>query len=127
MGRMACALALALTGLGFAQQQSPPRASTPSTVTQERTSERQTAPEQAVQSFEDLTTPDVQRLIHDGLSSEPALADASVSVKTDDRAIVLMGSVGSDKQHEVALRIAQSFTGGRQIVDKIKVFRIASE
>lgn len=127
MGRMACALVLALTGLGFAQQHSPPLASTPSTVTRERTSERQTAPEQAVQSFEDLTTPDVQQLIHDGLSSEPALADASVSVKTDDRAIVLMGSVGSEKQHEVALRIAQSCTGGRQIVDKIKVFRIASE
>jgi osmotically-inducible protein OsmY len=38
-----------------------------------------------------------------------------------------MGSVGSEKQHEAALRIAQSFTGGRQIVDKIKISRIASE
>ena len=87
MGRMAGALALALTGLGFAQQQSPPPASTPSAVTQERTSERQTAPEQAVQSYDSSSTPEVQQLIHDGLSSEPALADASVSVKTDDRAI----------------------------------------
>jgi osmotically-inducible protein OsmY len=123
MGRMICALVLALTGTGFAQQQSPPTASTSPPGTQERTSERRTAPELAVQSSQELTTPEVQQLIHDGLSSEPALAGASVSVKTDDRAIVLMGSVGSEKQHEVALRIAQSFTGGRQIVDKIKLIK----
>jgi osmotically-inducible protein OsmY len=115
MRRMACALVLALTGLGFAQQQSPRLTGTPPT------------PGQAAQSSEDLTTPEVQQLIHDGLSSESKLAGASVSAKTDDRAIVLMGSVGSEKQHEVALRIAQSFAGGRQIVDKIKVIRIASE
>jgi osmotically-inducible protein OsmY len=127
MGWMACALALALTGTVFAQQQSPPLAGTPPTVAQERTLERQTAPETAAQSSGELTTPEVQRLIHDGLSSEPALADASVNVNTDDRAIVLMGSVGNETQHEVALRIAQSFTGGRQIVDKIKMSRIASE
>jgi osmotically-inducible protein OsmY len=69
----------------------------------------------------------VQQLIHDGLSAESALASASVNVRTDDRAIVLMGIVGSEQQHEAALRIAQSFTGGRQIVDKIKVARNASE
>lgn len=114
MGRMACALVLVLMGLGFAQQQSSlPAGTTPT-------------PE-AAQSSKELTTPEVQQLIHDGLSSEPALADTSVSVKTDDRAIVLMGSVGSERQHEVALRIAQSFTGGRQIVDKIKVISTTSE
>jgi osmotically-inducible protein OsmY len=115
MRRMACALVLALTGLGLAQQQSPRSADTPPIAGQ------------AARSSEDLTTPEVQQLIRDGLSSETALAGASVSVKTDDRAIVLMGSVASGKQHEVALRITQSFTGGRQIVDKIRVTKIASE
>jgi hypothetical protein len=127
MGQMACALVLALTGMGFARQQSSPLASTPPTVSQERTSERQTAPGQAAQSSEELTTPEVQQIIHDHLSSEPALAGTSLSVRTDDRAIVLMGGVGSERQHEAALRIAQSFTGGRQIVDKIKIRGIASE
>ena len=127
MGWMACALALALTGTGFARQQSPPPADTWPAISQERAWERQTAREQAAQSSEELATPEVQQMIHDGLSSEPALAGTSVSVKTDDRAIVLMGSVGSEKQHEAALRIAQSFTGGRQIVDKITIHRLASE
>jgi osmotically-inducible protein OsmY len=84
-------------------------------------------PEQAAQSSEELTTLEAQQFIHEGLSSDPALAGASVGVQTDDRAIMLMGSVGSEKQHEVALRIAQSFSGGRQIVDKIRIHRIASE
>jgi len=115
MKRMACALVLALIGLGLAQQQSSRLAGTPPT------------PGQAAQSSEELTTPEVQQLIHDGLSSESALAGTSVSVKTDDRAIVLMGSVASEQQHEVALRIAQSFAGGRQIVDKIRIVKSASE
>jgi osmotically-inducible protein OsmY len=102
MKRMACALVLLLPGLGLAQQPSPPLAGTSPNVTQERTSEHLTAPEQAVQSSEQSSTPEVQQFIHDGLSTEPALAGTSVSVKTDDRAIVLMGSVGSEKQHEVA-------------------------
>jgi osmotically-inducible protein OsmY len=127
MGWMACALVLALTGTGFARQQSPPPAGPPTTISQERTWERQTTPEQAAASSEELTTPGVQQIIHDGLSSEPTLAGTSVSVRTDDRAIVLMGSVGSEKQHEAALRIAQSLTGGRQIVDKIKIRGTTSE
>lgn len=114
MGRMACALVLVLVGLGFGQQQSSLPAGTAPTA-------------EAAEWSEELTTPEVQQLIHDGLSSEPALADTSVSVKTDDRAIVLMGSVGNEKQHAVALRIAQSFTGGRQIVDKIRVIGTTSE
>lgn len=127
MARITCVLVLVLTGLALARQQNASLAGTSPTVAQERTGERQTASEQAAHSSEDLTTPEVQQLIHDGLSSDSALASAGVSVRTDDRAIVLMGSVGSKQQHEAALRIAQSFTGGRQIVDKIKITRIASE
>jgi osmotically-inducible protein OsmY len=112
MGRIACALTLVLTGLMFAQQHSPSAAGT-SPILTEREAAQETSGE--------LTTPEVQRLIHDGLSSETDLAHASVIVRTDDRAIVLMGNVANERQHEVALRIAQSFTGGRQIVDKIRV------
>ena len=66
MRRMACALVLALAGLGFTQEQGPRLAGTPPT------------PGQAEQSSEGLTTPEVQQFIHDGLSSESALAGASV-------------------------------------------------
>lgn len=75
----------------------------------------------AMQSPAELTTPEVRQLIQDGLRSEPALAEASVLVRTDDRAIVLTGSVGSKEQHNIALQIVGAYAGSRQIVDRIKV------
>jgi len=33
----------------------------------------------------------------------------------------LTGTVDSEKQHDLAVRIAQSFAGDRQVVDKIKI------
>jgi osmotically-inducible protein OsmY len=105
---------LALTGSGLGLQQSAPPADRPILA------ERGVGPE----SPGELTTPEVQQLIQEGLNSDREIAKSNVSVRTDDRAIVLMGSVGSEKQHEAALRIAQSFTAGRQIVDKIKVDKI---
>jgi osmotically-inducible protein OsmY len=109
---LACALVLALTGSGWGQQQ---RADTPPML-----AERAAASEPSGE----LTTPEAQQPIQGGLSSDRELAPSNVSVRTDDRAIVLMGNVGNEKQHEGALRIAQSFTGGRQVVDKIKVGKI---
>jgi osmotically-inducible protein OsmY len=109
MRRLACALVLVFTGIGLGQQQ---RADTPPMLVGRAA---------ASEPSGELTTPEAQQLIQDGLSSDRELAQSNVSARTDDRAIVLIGSVGNEKQHEVALRIAQSFTGGRQIVDKIKV------
>jgi len=55
------------------------------------------------------------------LNSEPALANTNVSVKADESAVVLTGTVDSEKQHDLAVRIAQSFAGDRQVVDKITI------
>jgi hypothetical protein len=85
------------------------------------------SPERAAQSSEALTFPEVEQLIPGGFRSDPELAGASVSVRTDDRAIVLMGTVTSERQHDISLRIVQSFAGKRQIVDKIKIIVPSSE
>ena len=121
------ASAFLLASLGFAQQQGlpPPTAppyGTPPTFPEGRQSPRQQMPpDQEPQPSQGLSTAQVQQQIEQGLNSEPALANTNVSVKADESAVVLIGTVDSEKQHDLAVRIAQSFAGDRQIVDKIKI------
>jgi hyperosmotically inducible periplasmic protein len=121
------ASAFLLASLGFAQQQGlpPPTAppyGTPPTFPQGRQSPRQQMPpDQEPQTSQGLSSAQVQQQIQQSLNSEPALANTNVGVKTDESAVVLTGTVDSEKQHDLAVRIAQSFAGGRQVVDKIKI------
>ena len=117
------ASAFLLASLGFAQQQGlPPPYGTPPTFPDGRQSPRQQMPpDQETQPSQGLSTAQVQQQIEQGLYSEPALANTNVSVKTDESAVVLTGTVDSEKQHDLAVRIAQSFAGDRQVVDKIKI------
>ncbi len=121
------ASAFLLASLGFAQQQGqpPPTAppyGTPPTFPEGRQSPRQQMPpDQETQPSQGLSTAQVQQQIEQGLYSEPALANTNVSVKADESAVVLTGTVDSEKQHDLAVRIAQSFAGDRQVVDKIKI------
>ena len=113
------ASALLLASLGFAQQQGQrPPESTPPTFPEERAPQSQMPPDQMAQP---LSTTQVQEQIQDGLNSEPALSNSKVSVKTSEKSVVLSGTVDSETQHELALRIAQAYAGDRKIVDKIKV------
>jgi len=121
------ASAFLLASLGFAQQQGlpPPTAppyGTPPTFPEGRQSPRQQMPpDQETQPSQGLSTAQVQQQIEQGLYSEPALANTNVSVKADESAVVLTGTVDSEKQHDLAVRIAQSFAGDRQVVDKITI------
>ena len=120
------ASAFLLASLGFAQQQGqPPPAAppyTPPTFPQGRQSPRQQMPpDQEPQPSQGLSSAQVQQQIQQSLNSEPALANTNVGVKTDESAVVLTGTVDSEKQHDLAVRIAQSFAGDRQVVDKIKI------
>jgi len=62
-----------------------------------------------------------QQQIEQQLNSEASLSGTNVGVKTDDQSVVLTGTVDTRGQHDLALRIAQSSAGDRQVVDKIKV------
>lgn len=55
------------------------------------------------------------------LRAEPTLSATNIHVRVDDNSVVLTGSVDSMRQHDLAVRIAQSNAGDRKIVDKIKV------
>jgi Flp pilus assembly secretin CpaC len=119
--------AFLLASLGFAQQQGlpPPTAppyGTPPTFPEGRQSPRQQMPpDQEPQPSQGLSSAQVQQQIQQSLNSVPALANTNVGVKTDESAVVLTGTVDSEKQHDLAVRIAQSFAGDRQVVDKIKI------
>jgi osmotically-inducible protein OsmY len=68
-----------------------------------------------------LTTPEVQRLIEDRLTSESALENTRIGVKTDDGAVVLTGKVADDRQRELASEIAKAYAGNRRIENQIEV------
>ncbi len=118
-----CGLVLLLASLGLAQQQGqlPPTQSTPPTFPQAQTPGRQMPPDQEAPPAERMSSAQVQQQIELHLNAEPALTGTNVGVKTDDQSVVLTGTVDTRGQHDLAMRIAKSYAGDRQIVDKIKV------
>jgi len=92
-----------------------------STFFQEQVPREQMPPDQQAPPPR-LSTPEkVQQQIEQHLNSEPALQNSKVSVDVDEDVVVLSGTVGTEQQHDLALRIAQSYAGDRKIVDKIKL------
>jgi hyperosmotically inducible periplasmic protein len=124
MKRMLWGLALAFVTSAFAQQQSPtnpPPYTTPPTFPEGRTQQQMQPDTKAPPPSETLSTAQVQRQIQEKLSAEPALANMNVGVKTTDKSVTLTGSVDTERQHDLALRIAQSYAGDRKVVDKLKI------
>ena len=125
MRPMLFALVLLLATATFAQQQgqrsptSPPQ-TTPPTFPEDRAQRQQMPPDQEAPS-QGLSTPEVQQQIQQGLNSEPALRNSNVGLHVDENLVILTGTVDSEQQHDLALRIAQSYAGDRKIVDKIKI------
>jgi osmotically-inducible protein OsmY len=70
---------------------------------------------------ETLNSVEVQQQIQNKLTTEPLLVQANVKVHVDDASVVLSGTVDDERQHNVALRIAQSYAGSRSIVDNIQI------
>ena len=78
-------------------------------------------PDQKAPPPQALSTMEVEKQIQEHFTSEPALTNSNVSIKADESLVVLTGTVDSDVQHDLALRIAQSYAGDRKVVDKIQV------
>jgi len=63
----------------------------------------------------------VEGQIMDQLKAEPALTGTNIDARVDNNSVVLTGSVDTTAQHDLAVRIAQSNAGDREVVDKVKV------
>jgi Flp pilus assembly secretin CpaC len=111
-----CGFALLLATLGFSQQQPPPY-TTPPTFPEEP----QMPPDHKAPPPVGLSTTEVEQQIQEHFNAEPALANTNVGVTADESSVVLTGTVDSEVQHDLALRIAQSYVGDRKLVDKIRV------
>jgi len=117
------ALALFLTmSSSFTQQQSqPPSTSPPYTNPPTFPEGQQMPPDKKAPPPRQLTGTEVEQEIKDHLDSEPALATAKVNTKVEPQSVELTGTVDTEEQHDLALRIAKSYSGDRQVVDKIRV------
>ena len=123
MKRILCGLALVFVTSVFAEQQTPsnqPPYTTPPTFPEGSTPRQQMPPDTKAPP-QDLSAAQVEQQIQDKLNSEPDLANTNMRVKADDESVMLTGTVNTEKQHGLALRIAQSYAGQRKIVDKIQI------
>jgi hypothetical protein len=122
MKRSICGLALAFAVSAFAQSPTnPPPYTTPPTFPQDQAPRQQMPPDTKAPPPRELSTAQVEQHIQDKLNSEPALAKAKLRVKADNQSVRLTGTVQSDAQHDLAVRIAGSYAGDRKIVDRIEV------
>lgn len=118
---------LLLANFSFAQQTGPPSSNRPPYQTPPTFPEgsenpgKQLPPDTKAPAPRTLTSAQVEQQIMEHLNSEPGLADANLKASVDERAVVLTGNVSTDVQHEIALRIAQSYAGDRSIVDRIRI------
>jgi osmotically-inducible protein OsmY len=123
MKRILWGLALVFVTSAFAQQQPPtnsPPYTTPPTFPEGRL-QQQMPPDTKAPPPQDLSASEVEQQIQDKLHREPALANTQIGVKIDVTSVTLTGSVDTERQRDLALRIAQSYAGQRKVVDKIKI------
>ncbi len=127
MRHAAFCFVLLLATLGFAQQQPPPTSppyQSPPTFpegSQSQTPREQMPPDMQAPAPETASAGQVEQQIMKHLSSEPTLAHTNVAAKVDEDSVLLTGTVDTQTEHDVAVRIAQSYAGGRKIVDKINI------
>jgi nicotinate-nucleotide pyrophosphorylase len=116
---------LLLAGLGFAQQQlpstSPPYQTPPTLPEGSQTPREQMPPDMQAPAAETMSAEQVEQQIMQHLTSEPTLAHTSVDANVNEDTVELTGTVDTQTEHDVAVRLARSYAGGRKVVDKIKI------
>jgi osmotically-inducible protein OsmY len=68
-----------------------------------------------------LSNHEAAQQIQQGLKAEPSLRDSSIAVHVDEAKVVLSGTLQNEPQRDRALRIARSYAGEREVVDKLKM------
>jgi BON domain len=123
MNRLVCGTLLLLATSVLAQQQDPPQYPpypTPPTFPDDRGARKQMPPDIKAPSQE-LSPTEVQEQIQKKLDTEAALSTVVVKATVNHNSVMLKGTVQDERQHDLALRIAKSYAGEREIVDKIEV------
>lgn len=69
----------------------------------------------------ELSSGEIRDQIQSKLNSEPGLENDRVRVSVSDSDITVTGSVDDETERDLALRIAESYAGDRQVVDKLEI------
>lgn len=124
---LSCAV-LILATMVAAQQQGPPPVTkdpgyqTPPTFPEGRQDpRRQMPPDTKAPPPRTRSSRKVEgRIVHQ-FRAEPTLSGTNIDARVDNSSVVLIGSVDTSVQHDLAVQIAQSNAGGRRIVDRVDV------
>jgi hyperosmotically inducible periplasmic protein len=131
------ALLLLFATVAVAQQQTPPGSTPPTFPSDTDKAPGNTAPPDHPappdanappaqpmppdRNAQPMATDEIQQQIQKKLDTEPDLNGANVKAEVSDTTVILTGSVASEQEHDLALRIAHSYSGDRTIDDKIQV------
>ena len=105
------------------QQQRPPYSPPPYATPPQSEQQPSPVPPQAETPSEIPSNAEVEDQIQKKLVAQPLLAHADVTARVSDDAVVLIGAVENEQQHEIVLRIARSYAGARSVVDKLQIRR----
>ncbi len=125
MTRMLCGALLLFASVTVAQQQRfppyspPPYVTPPPAPSEAQNPGQQMPPEMAAPQTP--TSAGIARQIQQKLDTEPILKAANLRVAVDDSSVTLTGVVDNEQEHQIALAIAASYAGKRNIVDHIKI------
>ena len=120
---VSCLLLLLVTSMLAQAQGQPPSQTVSPALFQEQVPREQMPPDQQAPPPRMSTPEKVQQQIEQHLNSESALQNSKVTVHVSDDVVTLSGTVNTEQQHDLALRIAHSYAGDRKIVDKIELMQ----
>ena len=69
----------------------------------------------------ELSSSEIRDQIQSKLNSEPGLENDRVNVNVTESEVTVTGSVDNEAEHDLALRIAESYAGDRRVVDKVEI------
>ncbi len=99
----------------------PPPHQTPSTFPESRQQARRQQMWDGQEAPQVLSSTDVLQNIQNAFDSEPALRGTDIGVNVNGNSVLLSGTLASERQHQRALQIAQSYSGNRKIIDHINI------
>ena len=118
MPRILSGVVLLLATCVLAQQ--PPPGGTPPTFPQGQPAPGRMPPAQNAPP-RGLSNQEAAQQIQQGWKAEPSLRDSSIAVQVNEAKVVLSGTLQNEQQRDRALRIARSYAGEREVVDKLKM------
>src|SRR5215470_7603974 len=115
--KLLCSIVLAVCALpAFSQQPTNPQGTPPNGV---QAPNRQIPPDTKAPAPGQISSADIQSELQKEFGRAALLKGQQLKAAVDDKTIVLTGTVETQEQHDLALRLAQQYASDRKIQDQI--------